>query len=379
MRWPQSATRMMRRRSTANMKRRRSATNERRRRFAPDTRRRRFAPGRRSLVTLRRWLTALVAAGLAAVALAVGPRATPVRAASFMVRPVIPTDNRVPASAGYFDLRLREGTERQVAVMLANTAKTPQLIHVALLDAVTAAQGVVAYVPAEQRDALLTKPGSRLVRYPTTVRLAAHETRQVVFTVPAQSALFTGTKAMAIQLTGPAASGQGAVASRVRYRIGWLLSGRPLAAGLHLGLGSPVSQTPRHLRLRLVNRRPQFIRRLSVKATLTAANRLTVPLSQVTRGMKVAPQSAFAYTLGLGGRRLPQGVYALTLRLSGSAGPQRLRRYLRVGADGRVAWTTRTAYLKAQALTLTLALAALAVILATVGLLHWCRRPRRAR
>ncbi|WP_262315284.1 DUF916 and DUF3324 domain-containing protein [Lacticaseibacillus parakribbianus] len=350
----------------------RAVTDETRCRIALGRRPRRSTPSRRQSLAAR------VAVGLAAVALAVvGLRAAPVQAASFMVRPVMPTDNRVPASAGYFDLRLRTATERRVAVMLANTAKTPQVIHVALLDAVTGPQGVVAYVPAAKRDALLTKPGSRLVRYPRTVRLAAHETRQVVFTVPAQRTLFAGTKAMAIQLTGPAAAGPGAVASRVRYRIGWLLTGRPLAAGLHLTVGSPVTQTPRHLRLQLVNWRPQFIRRLSVKATLTAANRLTVPLSQVTRGMKVAPQSAFAYTLALGGRRLPQGVYALTLHLSGSAGRQQQRRYLRVLADGRVSWTTRTAYLKAQALTLTLALVAVALILGTVGLLHWWRRQAR--
>lgn len=269
---------------------------------------------------------------------------------AFMVRPNIPTDNKAPKNSNYFQVQLKRHDSRQLGLTLYNENTQPLKVNVAVLNAITATNGRVVYVPAKQVDRkMLPRPVSELIHYPRTVTVKSRTITQLTLTVPAQAPLFRGTKAAAIQLTGQTTGGKGkaAVTNRVRYQVGLLLQGKKVTQTPQLAIGTktwPTKLVNPRLKVQVVNANPHFIRDATFRLDVQGARALFLNYHKRVSGIKIAPNSQFQMGFGFHGARLQSGYYRLQLHVSGTAHKQTMTRFIRVSRGGDITYVAQRDY-----------------------------------
>ncbi|MFD1483935.1 WxL protein host-binding domain-containing protein [Lacticaseibacillus baoqingensis] len=307
------------------------------------------------------------------IGLALGGRQVVQAATStFMIRPELPSDNRVGQAAGYFDLKAHQDT-RAIAVRVYNPAKSSLKLQVALLKGTNGTNGALRYQPAPKAD-------QRLVSYPHQVTLAPKAMAQIRFTLPKRAALGAGSRLWAVQLTSMPKTNSDAVVNRVQYRIGLIVSGQAVQT-LHkakvVGFSPRVKLQHPKPQVTLENLDPVFLRSVTLHATWQHARLGWLNYHQTRTGLKWAPRGRLPVALPFAGEHLQPGVYAVKLQLKTDHWHQTLTRFVRVNAKGRITLSDQAAYRRSQRWWWGI----IAIIIGLVvsgGFWQWQRRKRHA-
>lgn len=291
---------------------------------------------------------------------------------TFMIRPELPSDNRVGQTAGYFDLKALP-QRRDIAVRVFNPASTKLKINVALLQGENATNGALHY-------RITPKSSQQLLRYPRSITLAAKTATQIRFSLPDRAMIGAGTKLFAIQLTSNPTANADVVVNRVRYRVGLVLRGQSITSIRRAKLiahSRRVKLAKPKLTLTLQNLDPLFLESVKIKTTLQHARWRWLNYQQTRAGLKWAPDSRLSTRMTFPGQHLQPGIYAVRLAIKSDQWHQVLTRYLQVHKDGLISWTDRAAYNRAQHEWWWL-VAGVVLLGSAGGYWQWQRRKRHA-
>lgn len=273
-------------------------------------------------------------------------------ASTFMIQPEIPTDNKAETGSGYFDIQLKSNESRTLGVRVFNPTSKKETLQVRVLDAMTRTNGNVDYIPGLVLDRhFLKTPGSDLVKYSKTVDVDSNKFQDVQVKVPKKKHLFTGTKAMALEITNQSVTKNGTVNNQTRYLVGMLLNGKKVKHPTKLDLGPKVPRIDLNhpkLKLMIQNKDPLFIKSAKVSMRLTNAHNELFPYKKTRDQMKIAPASEFYYVMPFAGRKLMPGMFKLDVHAKNEHYSENKTYYLQIHHNGDVNFISKAAYDRAR-------------------------------
>lgn len=324
-----------------------------------------------------RWLTKMLAVGSLSLFLATTSKVNAAtdatsEAATFTIRPQLPTDNIGGSSLGYFNLQLKAGQVRSESIQIYNPTKQTITVELAVVNGQTETDGRISYQPLTKTNRqLLPQPGSSYVSIPESVKIAAGQAENVPINIHTKKQLFAGTKLAAINIYSAADTSIGAVENRFVYTVGLVLNGKKLVpANLQQLALTKVTlvqkkKLPRSFEFRVVNADPLLIE--DGQAQLKLRHQLFGFLNyQVTKkSLKIAPDSSFKLNWDLSGYRLTSGYHQLTFNFKTNDYREQRVRYLLV-KQGKAQLVSKKQYQQHQQVSLILAGAITVALIACI-------------
>ena len=258
------------------------------------------------------------------------PRGVQAAGAGFTVTPQLP-QSQIGGDTGWFNLLVQPGQQQMLPVVVTNQSDEAKKLRLALTNAYTQANGQVGYQPNTRRDPSVKLQLTAIGSKPTTVELAPHTSRQVVFRVTVPAAGFEGQILGAIyvqdQPAPPSAASQGLMVTNqfaMVIAVQLQTNERLLAPELKL---AAVTANATAVQVRLQNPKARLFGKMSLVAKLVNLRTNQTVLTQREANYQMAPTSSFAYKLQPE-QDLPAGDYQV--QISATAGKYRwqLRRRL---------------------------------------------------
>lgn len=239
--------------------------------------------------------------------------------ATFRIRPELPTDNLGGPQLGYYNLPIKVRQARTVRLQVFNPTTHPLKITGQVQDATTMTNATIDYLGRQPIDQqLLPHPGSQLVSLPSTTELQPNEVKWLIIKIAAVKQLFSGQKAVAINLSAKQPSSKKAIQNHYIYAIGLVLNGKPLTPKQYHAPRSPRIKTKLQaqqaaIEVAVVNPNPAYLKPVTIDVRLQNRRWSLIHYQRQLTHRKIAPNSQFDVALLLGGKRLVPGIYRMTL------------------------------------------------------------------
>lgn len=243
--------------------------------------------------------------------------------ANFTAVPVLP-DNQAAETAGYFDLSVKAGEKQTLSIQLSNQSTKEQTLHMEVTNAVTSDVGTIDYTADLDRiGPSLSVPLTSLIKGPKEVKLKAKESQTVEFelSVPKQS--FNGVILGGIYFKPKEddPSNQDAQGVQIQTIYSRLIavrlqeSDKKVTPELQLTDVKPnVIEDGRVFLATIQNTQPVIVEDLSIEANIYTKGEEDTPVYTAKGdGMRMAPDSVFAYRIFIGDQSFDQGSYVLRL------------------------------------------------------------------
>ncbi|WP_461225548.1 DUF916 and DUF3324 domain-containing protein [Lacticaseibacillus suihuaensis] len=277
---------------------------------------------------------------LLAAAVLLWPVAT-AKAATFAVAPVFPS-NQIDRASGYLDLRVTPGSEQTLHIKVQNQTAASHRYQVAVNRAATSATGVIDYtrhdLPAAKSLAVNIET---LLPAVHTVTVAPHKVATVALRLTVPQTPFTGILLGGIRVQ----QADGADAGQVAYVIGLQLRQTKSlpAAKLRLNqVAATASGSGVTVAAKLENTAATIVNDLSVKAAVTRVGATKVVLHRQASGLRMAPNSVFAFPVVLTPTTLAAGRYEAAITAKAGAKTWHFTRQFSVKAAVTQAATSST-------------------------------------
>lgn len=324
-----------------------------------------------------RKLMALIGVVLGLV-LAGGQPAHAASGSRFTLTPVL-SDSQ-SKQAGIFDIVAKPGSQVKIAGKVTNLAGSERTVQVQITNAGITQSGQIDYTPGVDRDKTLKHPLTSMTAGKQTITLAAHQSKQVTFTLNIPQKGFKGMKLGALYAIDPqtyGGSGKGVSLSNrfsMYTAINLRTSKQYVRPTLKIAKVHYSQQNHQAAVLaRLQNPRPELFGQMTVTTKVTKQGSKKVLLSRTAHKQAMAPNAHYDFaTMATDGLRA--GKYTLQLEAKSGTRKWHFTRHFTVTRKQAAAIDSATSITTPGTPWYVWVLIGLAVvIIALLGVILWRR------
>lgn len=244
---------------------------------------------------------------------------------NFSVESVLP-DNQRDKKQTYFDLRMKPGAEQTVYVKLKNTTKKDVTINVGVNEAKTNMNGTTQYDTNKiERDSTLkhsladlvtvaktvvVKPNKE-VKLPVKIKMPKEDVKGIIL-----GGLSFQQKDSEVDQESKDEDEGLSIKNRFSYNLAIMLSTNDDKVKPELVLNdvkADLYNARTVILANIQNTQPMLMNQLAVKANVTKKGETEQLYKKNAKGMQMAPNSNFDYTIPLDGKELEAGDYTLNM------------------------------------------------------------------